>query len=114
MSSRMTRERWQHVRKILELALEADARERARYLDEACVGDAELRAEVESLLEADEQASGDFLNGRAIDHVAGAAAGSRDADDSLRGRRIGSYLVLEEIGHGGMGTVYRAVRADDQ
>ena len=110
----MTRERWQHVRRILEQALETDARERTRYLDEACAGDAELRAEVESLLEADEQASGDFLTGRAIDHVTGAATGSRDADDSLRGTRIGSYLVLEEIGHGGMGTVYRAVRADDQ
>ncbi len=110
----MTRERWQHVRKVLEQALETDAQERARYLDEACGGDAELRAEVESLLEADERASSGFLTGRAIDHVAGAATGSRDADDSLRGTRIGSYLVLEEIGHGGMGTVYRAVRADDQ
>jgi eukaryotic-like serine/threonine-protein kinase len=110
----MTRERWQHIREILGQALETDDRERTRYLDEACGGDAELRAEVESLLEADEQASRDFLTGRAIDHVANTVAGSRDADDSLRGRRIGSYLVLEEIGHGGMGTVYRAVRADDQ
>jgi eukaryotic-like serine/threonine-protein kinase len=111
----MTREQWQQVRKILDRALETEPGERARILDEACAGDAGLRAEVESLLAADEQASGEFLTGKAIDHVvAGVAGGLRDGGDSLQGRKIGSYLVLEEIGHGGMGTVYRAVRADDQ
>lgn len=33
---------------------------------------------------------------------------------SVVGRRIGPYRVIREIGHGGMGTVYLAVRADDQ
>ena len=109
----MTPAQWQHVRQILEQALELPPGERSRFLDEACNSDTGLRAEVESLLAADQQASREFLEGKAIDHVAN--VGRPDAGaDSLQGLRIGSYRVIEEIGHGGMGTVYRAVRADDQ
>jgi len=32
----------------------------------------------------------------------------------LIGQRVGDYRLTGVIGHGGMGTVYRAVRADDQ
>ena len=65
----MTREQWQIVRKTLEGALETDPSERARYLDQACGSDAELRREVESLLEANDAATGAFLTGRAVDQV---------------------------------------------
>ncbi|HEY7443533.1 MAG TPA: serine/threonine-protein kinase [Vicinamibacterales bacterium] len=34
--------------------------------------------------------------------------------DSIAGRHIGPYQVVRELGHGGMGAVYLAVRADDQ
>src|SRR6202522_737468 len=112
----MTREQWQNVRKILERALELDPAECTSYLDEACAGDAELRREVESLLATNDAATGAFLAGKAIDQVGGFERASSYAlkGDALEGRRIGPYLVIEEIGHGGMGTVYRAVRADDQ
>jgi tetratricopeptide (TPR) repeat protein len=108
----VTRERWQAVRNVLERALELDGAERTRYLEEACADDVELRGEVDSLLQADEQATRAFLTGRAIDHVE--LTPDLGSADTLQGRKIGPYLVLEEIGHGGMGTVYRAVRADDQ
>ncbi len=107
----MTREQWQNVRKILERALELDPAECAQYLDEACAGDAELRREIDSLLAANNQATRGFLAGQAIDQVGDLL---ELGSDTLQGRRIGPYQVLEEIGHGGMGTVYRAVRADDQ
>ena len=110
----MTSGEWQQVRGILEQALETAPGERSRFLDQACQGDTALRAEVESLLAADEQASREFLEGKAIDRVAAVGAESHARMPSLEGMRIGSYRVLEEIGHGGMGTVYRAVRADDQ
>jgi eukaryotic-like serine/threonine-protein kinase len=108
----MTRERWQTVRKILECALEMDPAERTPYLDEACEGDPELRGDVESLLQADEQATHAFLTGKAIDRVE--LASDLASAETLQGRKIGPYRVLEEIGQGGMGTVYRAIRADHQ
>ncbi len=112
----MTSEQWQAVRTVLERALEMPQAERTSYLDHACAGDPAMRQEVESLLQADEQATHAFLAGKAIDHVELSAEMTADhaRADTLQGRRIGSYLVLEEIGHGGMGTVYRATRADDQ
>ncbi|HLG95533.1 MAG TPA: protein kinase [Bryobacteraceae bacterium] len=106
----MTPEVWQHVREILDAVLLVPAEKRPAYLDEACAGDADLRHEVESLIDSYERAGDTFLEGRAID----AAGFDASRDQPLEGQRIGPYRVVEEIGHGGMGVVYRAVRADDQ
>jgi non-specific serine/threonine protein kinase/serine/threonine-protein kinase len=100
------------VREILEQALELPTDRRPAYLDEVCVADANLRREVEALIAADEQAGTAFLAGSAVDESGTLAA--REEAVSLAGARIGPYRIVEEIGHGGMGTVYRAVRADDQ
>ena len=56
------RERWQRIEAILDEALELPGEEHAAYLDQACAGDAEFRAEVEALLAADQ--TGGFLGGR--------------------------------------------------
>jgi non-specific serine/threonine protein kinase/serine/threonine-protein kinase len=103
----LTPEEWGKVRGILERALEIEPGGRAAYLESVCSGDEALRREVDSLIASDGQASTDFLEFSAstpLDAVAG----------SLAGKRIGAYEIVEEIGHGGMGSVYRAVRADDQ
>ena len=83
--------------------------ERAAFLDEACGGDDELRREVDSLLAAHEAAVG-FLSrtGRARQRR---RRRGRRADAGPQ--RIGPYQILDTIAHGGMGTVYRAVRDDD-
>jgi serine/threonine protein kinase len=81
-----------------------DATERAAYLDEACKGDEKLRAEVEGLLKAHEQA-GDFLKAPTF----GAEV---ILDNALKiegpGSIIGRYKLLEQIGEGGFGVVYMA------
>lgn len=105
----MNPERWQRVKQLLDEAIALDDAERRPYLDRACAADFELRREVESLLASHEQAGTGFLNSPAI-HLQ-----KESPTASVRaGRRIGVYQIVEEIGRGGMGEIYRAVRADGQ
>lgn len=108
----MKTERWQQVRAVLDEAISTRAAGRAAYLNKKCAGDAELRSEVDSLLRSHEQAGDEFLNSPAVDLTSLVP----DTDKMPRriGRRIGVYQIEDEIGHGGMGEVYRAVRADGQ
>jgi eukaryotic-like serine/threonine-protein kinase len=82
--------------------------EQAALLDKECEGDDELRAEVESLLASDGESS-QIISAA----IANEAALCVDAP-SLAGSRLGSWRIVREIGRGGMGTVYLAVRDDDQ
>ncbi len=108
MSAAMNPERWKRVKQLLDEALAVKSGERAALLERACAGDPQLRQEVESLVASHEQAGTDFLKAPAVDLAAVVSNGLRS------GRRIGVYEIVAEIGHGGMGEVYRAVRADGQ
>lgn len=107
----MTTARWQRVRELFDSVCEMGAAERDAYLSEACVDDAELRAEVESILEGSDRAP-TFLDGFAADafpellDTAGA--------ESMKGRRVGAYELVRPIAAGGMGDVFLAERADRQ
>src|SRR5262245_18642440 len=100
----MTPERWQQVDKLFEQALEKEPDRRGPFLDEACVGDAELRQEVESLLAYDRQAR-QFINQPALQLAAEKVASE---PPSLVGRKLGPYQIQSVLGAGGMGEVYKA------
>jgi TolB-like protein/Tfp pilus assembly protein PilF len=104
-------DRWRRIEEILDSALSLQPSRRDAYLDVACDGDAELRREVASLIVAHERGGG-RLDRLAAD-LEPLAARVRETTASgagpLRGRRIGQYDVVERIGGGGMGVVYKAL-----
>ena len=106
----MIPERWQQVKDVLQEALELPVQQRGVFLDISCDGDPLLRQEVESLLLEEKASTEAFLRSPVAVSVQDV---KRDAASWL-GRRIGPYEIIEIIGEGGMGSVYRAARADEQ
>ena len=80
-------------------------------LAEACRGDRELRAEVESILSSSEESPA-LLESPAAEAFPELFA--HQGPTSLIGERIGAYRLVSLIASGGMGAVYLAARADDQ
>jgi len=107
----MATEHWSRIEALFQAALQRPTKERSAFLREACKQEPELLVELESLLASHEQA-GDFLDEPVL--VSAEAVAPTEPAESLAGRRIGAYQMLREIGQGGIGVVYLAVRADDE
>jgi serine/threonine protein kinase/tetratricopeptide (TPR) repeat protein len=100
-------EKWDQVKELFTSALERDPEERSNFLRQACGADDSLRAEIESLLSSFDDAPTFLEDCPAADLLSAQSS-------AIAGRRIGAYRIIRECGHGGMGIVYLAERADDQ
>lgn len=101
----MDSDNFKKVKEIFQPALELPEAERENFLAKNCPS--ELREEVESLLKSFQE-SENFIEKPAADFK------ELFAVDNRIGQSIGQYKIVKEIGKGGMGLVYLALREDDQ
>ena len=93
---------------FLDAAEIATPEQRTAFLDEQCVGDATLRAQVEVLLAASEKARTFLERPAAPTPAIHLPTGDYNPISETAGTVIGPFKLLQQIGEGGFGVVYMA------
>lgn len=101
-------EQWRRLEQLFVAGLEVPAAEREDWLRAQCPEDEDVREELRRMWKADAGAEGQLAG------VVGQASQSLLRPESMAGERIGPYVLVREVGRGGMGAVYQAVRADGE
>ena len=97
----MKQPNWNRIQEIYHAALARPHSERSAFVANVCSGDLDLQREVNSLLQADDSASG-FLDSPVVE--------LSSSSDNLVGATIGErYFVERELNQGGMSQVYFAL-----
>jgi tetratricopeptide (TPR) repeat protein len=100
-------ENWERIQDLFSAAVDLPPEDQARFLDQHCGPDHDVRREVESLLAADPKM------GEKVFAAIETEAQSLVEVPTPIGSRLGAYRVVKEIGRGGMGTVYLGTRDDE-
>jgi serine/threonine protein kinase len=106
----MKSERWRRIDQLYHSALKVAADRRSTFLRAECGEDDALRKEVESLLSYEKSAA-EFIESPAFDVAARLMAGGESPtqkDSSITGLSSPRFRILEKLGAGGMGVVYKA------